>query len=162
MKSSAGRIALALAAFAWLAACGGESETPTAPDAKAPGAAATPPSAAKVPVLPSESPPPAPSWTGKLPPDFPADIPQFPGAKVVGSRASHDQGLAATFSTEAAVDEVVSFYSDAFAAQGWSTDIRTLGDGTAVFADKENRTATAMVTSAEGTTHVNVLVIQRP
>jgi len=120
-----------------LLGCGGEkSETPSAP------------------VVVEEI------WTTALPEGFPQDVPQYPAAEVVKANSTLGSGLKATFSTSDDVGKVASFFNDAFAAQGWSTERADRADGTLVFADKDERSATVGISSAEGKTQIELLVIE--
>ena len=53
---------------------------------------------------------------------------------------------------------VLSYYADGLAAKGWSTEIRNMPDGSAVFADKGARTAAVMVTESRRGSEVRVLL----
>jgi hypothetical protein len=154
--------ALALAAAA---GCGGSEET-QAPPASAPAAQQSP--ALQIEKGGPQIAPPlsgnAPMMATELPADFPKDVPQHPSARVVQARASRDQGLAVSFVLEGeqSADDVTSFYADSFAAQGWSTDIRRTPEGHAIFADKGNRTASAVVRPGGEGVLVDLIIVQMP
>ncbi len=93
-----------------------------------------------------------------LPANFPDDIPQYPEAEVLESRATSDMGLAVTMIVQDDADKVASFYADALAAEGWTTDIRNMPDGNSVFADKGNRTAAVLVTENRRGSEVRLIL----
>jgi hypothetical protein len=152
-------LACGLAVFGLLA-CGGEKgeepkaawtveETPNPTRAGIPG--------------PGEQPLPPLVVTEALPADFPADVPQYPGAKVKSSRSGGGAktGFSLSLSTSDDVDKVVSFYADSFAAKGWATDTRRMPDSTAVFAEKSQRSASALVRPGGDETIVDLIVVER-
>jgi hypothetical protein len=94
----------------------------------------------------------------ELPANFPDDIPRHPEAKVLESRATSDMGLAVTMVVEDDADKVASFYADTLAAEGWTTDIRNMPDGSSVFADKGNRTAAVLVTENRRGSEVRLIL----
>lgn len=110
---------------------------------------------------PDGKPLPAPVVSDELPPDFPVDVPRYPGAEVTGSRSSLGSGFSAGFKVGDDVEEVASFYSDSFAAQGWATDMRRTPEGTAVFAEKEKRSASVLVRAGGDKTEINLIVVER-
>jgi len=123
--------------------CGGEkSETPASA-----GKAASVPTIADV-------------WTKELPANFPEDVPRYPGAEVVKARPSSEAGFVAGFSTPDDPAKVASYFADALAAQGWSTNRVDAPEGIVVFADKGERSATYGVGTAEGKTQIDLLVIE--
>jgi len=104
---------------------------------------------------------PPPVVSDSLPSDFPVDVPQYPGAEVEGSRTSAGSGFSARFKVGDNVEKVASFYSDSFAAQGWATDTRRTPEGTAVFAEKEKRSASVLVRAGGDETDINLIVVDR-
>jgi hypothetical protein len=96
--------------------------------------------------------------SNELPANFPDDIPQYPEAKVLESRATSDMGLAVKMVVEDDADKVASFYADTLAAEGWTTDIRNMPDGNSVFADKGNRTAAVLVTENRSGSEVTLIL----
>jgi hypothetical protein len=162
------RICILAGALALAAAAGcGDSGEPQAPPASAPTAQESPALQIDKPGK-VEIPPPlsgnAPMMATELPADFPKDVPQHPSARVIQARASRDQGLAVSFvlGGEDDADAVASFYADSFAAQGWSTDIRRTPDGQAIFADKGDRTASALVRPGDEGVLVDLIIVQMP
>jgi hypothetical protein len=134
-----------------LMACGGEqsdSQPAPAPGADAPAGA------------PAAVPPVADAWLTELPSDFPADVPRYPGASVSKARSSMEGGVVADFATDDDPAKVASYFADSFAAQGWSTQSAEAPDGRMIFADKGERSATISVTSAEGKTKIELLVVE--
>jgi hypothetical protein len=138
-------------------ACGGEkSETPKAePAAPAAPAAAAP----AEPAAPSGTPI-ADAWISELPANFPDDVPQYPGAEVVKARPTFEDGVVVGFSTPDDPNKVASYFADAFAAKGWSTNRVDAPEGTMIFADKGGRSATYGVSTVDGKTQIDLLVIE--
>ena len=100
------------------------------------------------------------AWLTELPANFPEDVPQYPGAEVVNARGTSEAGSSAGFSTSDDPAKVASYFADALAAQGWSTQRVDAPEGTMVFADKGERSATYGVGTAEGKTQIDLLVIE--
>lgn len=160
----------ALAAAGLLAlACGGDAQEPGDAASSATGdkpswTAEATPSPGKEGAEP-ERPhvPNAASIGAKLPPNFPEDVPQYPGAEVSDARSVVGQGLAVSLTSDDDSDKVASFYADTFAARGWETDIRRTPDGHMIFADKGKRAASALVhPGADGAgTQVELIVVAR-
>jgi hypothetical protein len=117
--------------------------------------AGEPAAASKLPASPDSTP----VWSTELPADFPADVPLYPGAEVVQARVSTDGGTSVTLSIEDDAETVASFYADSLAGEGWSTDIATAPNGSAIFADKPERRVGAMVRSTDEGTQVELTVI---
>lgn len=135
--------------------CGGDtSETPAAPTGTPETPAAAPAGQPAV-TAPVED-----VWLTELPANFPADVPQYPGAEVVKARPSSDSGFVVGFSTTDDPAKVASYFADAFAAQGWSTNRVDAPEGIMVFADKGERSATYGVGTADGKTQIDLLVIE--
>jgi hypothetical protein len=134
-------------------ACGGADESPagTAGAGEAGGGA---PAAGE-----AAAPSGMPEWSDELPADFPDDIPRFPGSKVTRARGTSDLGLSVTFLTDESIEKVANFYADAFAAKGWSTNLKAMPDSTAVFADKGRRTAATTVHQSADGTQVDIIVV---
>ena len=63
-----------------------------------------------------------------------------------------------SFVTGESVGKVVSFYADALAAQGWSTDAHESPEGRTVFANKEGRLAVVLVKQGAEGTEVEIMV----
>jgi len=135
-------------------ACGGEkSETP-----KAEPAAPAAPSAAAPAAPPTKTIPDA--WISELPANFPDDLPQYPGAEVVKARPTFEEGIVVGFSTPDDPNKVASYFADAFAAKGWSTNRVDAPEGTMIFADKGERSATYSVANVDGKTQIDLLVVE--
>jgi hypothetical protein len=130
------------------------------------GGEQTEPAPAEIPAAPSEAPAPPVAveevWSTTLPENFPQDVPQYPAAEVVKARMVEESGVSAGWSTADAPDKVASFYSDSFAAQGWSTQRIDGPDGILIFADKEKRSASIGVTTSEGKTQIDLLLVEMP
>jgi len=132
--------------------CGGEkSETPDA------AATAESPSTAGKPAV---APLVADVWVKEMPANFPKDVPLYPGAELVKARPASEPGFSMGFSTADDPAKVASYFADAFAAQGWSTNRVDAPEGIMVFADKGERSATYGVGTAEGKTQIDLLVIE--
>jgi hypothetical protein len=153
--------AAALAALLGVACGGGETEGAAGEQAEpapawtveatpSPGAAVKPQAAAVAQPVSRE-----------LPADFPEDIPQYPGAEILGVRTAAGQGVSVSLATADDVEKVASYYADGFAAQGWATDIKRMPEGKAIFAEKDNRTSSAVVRSGDAGTLVDVIVVVR-
>ena len=131
--------------------CGGEKqETPPAP-APAPAPMAEQPTEPKA----ADD-----VWLNSLPEDFPADVPSYPSAEVEKAQSTPTAGLKALFRTADDPAKVAAYYSDNFAAQGWSTQRMDAPDGIMVLADKGGRSATAGITTSEGKTRIELLVVE--
>jgi hypothetical protein len=118
------------------------------------------PNPVKSPGVPSDLP--AVVVADSLPSNFPVDVPQYPGAKVKASRSAAGlPGMSVSFIAEDSVEKVIAFYSDTFAAQGWATDMRRTPEGTAVFAEKDKRSASALVRDGGEGTRIDVIVVDR-
>ena len=95
-----------------------------------------------------------------LPANYPSDLPRYPGVTVTSVKASGDSGLAVGMESGDDFEKVASFFADTFASEGWTTDIRNTSNGRAIFADKGNRNATAMVRRHGDGAAVNIIVIE--
>jgi len=135
--------------------CGGEEKSETPDDA----ATAESRSAAPAPA-PVARPLVEDIWLTELPADFPEDVPRYPGAEVVKARPSSEAGFVAGFTTTDDPAKVASYFADALAAQGWSTNRVDAPEGIVVFADKGERSATYGVGTAEGKTQIDILVVE--
>ena len=101
-----------------------------------------------------------PKWGTDLPDNFPDDIPVFPGARITKVRIAPDQGLAVSYITDGDVDEVIDYFADSFAAEGWSTDVRDMNPGRAVFADKAQRIASVVTSQGDEGTAIELLFFE--
>ena len=101
-----------------------------------------------------------PKSSTELPENFPEDIPQYPGARLIKVRFSPDGGLAVSFSTDKDVDDVIDYFADSFAAEGWSTQVRDMPPGRAVFADKDQRIASVMSREVDEGTSIELLLYE--
>ena len=139
------RLAVAVAITAL--ACGSE------PEATGPGSATGSKAVAPKTPMPFE-----PKWGTELPDNFPEDVPRFPGARVTKVRFSPDGGLAVSYTTDEDVDEVIDYFADSFAAEGWSTQVQDMGPGRAVFADKAQRIASVVSSPGDEGTSIELLL----
>jgi hypothetical protein len=146
-------LGLALAGLA----CGSEERTPPAvppPAAEPKAAAPAPPLAPVVPEPVAE----APEWEGRLPSDFPSDVPQYPGSKVTSARGTADMGVVVQFDSPDPIGRVAKFYADSLASQGWQTQTHDTPEGTMIIADKDDRLAQAIVHSGGQGTLVDMII----
>lgn len=56
---------------------------------------------------------------GALPTDFPSDLPTYPGASASGALSIPGAGQFVTFTSQAAVEDVVGFYRTKLVGSGW-------------------------------------------
>jgi hypothetical protein len=98
--------------------------------------------------------------TTEIPADFPADVPLYPGAEVIQSRISPEQGTTVTLSVGDDVDKVVSFYADSLAAEGWSTQITKGSEQSVIFADKDERHVGTMVRKTDEGTQIELVIVR--
>jgi len=157
-------VSAALLAVLAVAGCGGEEQaaSPAGEEAAAWSVEGTP-SPGKKGARPERvtSGGPPKNAISSLPPDFPGDVPQYPGADFKTGRTSTGQGLSMTLTSGDDFEKVASFYADGFAAEGWATDIRRTPEGKAIFAEKGNRSASAFVRGADEGTLVDLVLIVR-
>jgi hypothetical protein len=103
------------------------------------------------------------STSDKLPEDWPADAPLYPGADVQGSVAAVDGGYGVGryvgLLTSDDTAKVVAWYKSELVAKGWTvtTDIST-GDGSMLGADKDERTLAVMVSPQDGKTAIGLTI----
>lgn len=149
-------------AMGWGIACGGEGEEKGGQSEAAWKVEQTPsPARAGLP-KPGEAPLPPVVVSESLPSDFPVDVPNYPGAKVKTARSGGGaQGFSASLASGDDVETVTAFYADGFAGQGWATDTRRTPEGTAIFAEKDKRSASAMVRPGAGETLIDLIVVER-
>jgi hypothetical protein len=138
--------------------CGSEESERAAAPAPQPEAAAPAPAAAPAAPAPPETAEVAPEWSGELPPDFPEDVPRYPGSRVASARGTADMGVVVSFDSPDGIETVAKFYADGLAASGWQTQIQASSEGTLVIADKEGRQAHAFVHPGGQGTLVDIIV----
>lgn len=90
--------------------------------------------------------------TGAVPKSL--DVPVFPGAVSTGYIEMAGQGTMVTFTTEQPRDEVIAYYLQELANQGWTVDQK----GRAINAKKAGKTAMINVLTAKDGTEIGVLV----
>lgn len=147
------------AALVLSAGCGQppEDEPAAEPNAQAAKPAKSP--ASTGPVAPREAP--RVVTMTELPANFPDDVPNHPEGQVLQARATSDMGLAVSMVVEDDVTTVAKYYAKAFSSEGWSTNVKNMPDGSAVFAEKGNRNAAVMVTEGRRGAQVELIVGQR-
>ena len=96
--------------------------------------------------------------TTELPANFPDDVPNHPEAEVLQARATADMGLAISLIVKDDVSAVASYYNKGFKSEGWSTNLKNMPDGSAVFANKDKRTAAVLVTEGRRGAQVELIV----
>jgi hypothetical protein len=143
--------------------CGSAEEEPAAPPApQGEAASPAPPAAAPAPSPAAPAAPEtaaaAPQWAGEFPPDFPADVPRYPGVKVTSARGTAELGVVVSLDSADALETVVKFYADGLAASGWQTQIHETPEGTVLVADKEGRQAHAFVHAGGQGTLVDMII----
>ncbi|HEY5657494.1 MAG TPA: hypothetical protein VIY27_06865, partial [Myxococcota bacterium] len=57
---------------------------------------------------------------GQIPDDFPADVPQYPGAAVAQSFSVPNDSLFVAYTTSASTQEVFEFYQEQLKNHGWT------------------------------------------
>jgi hypothetical protein len=95
--------------------------------------------------------------------DLPDDIPIPNGLHSVSVTSEEPGSLVALFTGELDPDSVVSQFSDGLRTSGWAIDdSRSRGDERGVFAHKEQRIASVVVTRLSGKLHVELGVWAPP
>ncbi len=95
---------------------------------------------------------------GDMPKDFPADVYVVSGASVVSSM-SYPGGVNLSLTTSAAAKDVAARYSAEMQAQGWIEQSSMDTPEVAMLSFvKENRMATVIVQTEDGTTTINLTV----
>jgi len=59
---------------------------------------------------------------GKLPEDFPTDLPRYKGAEILQSASQGKEAFAMSMQTEDALAKVAAFYKKEMASQGWESE----------------------------------------
>ncbi|HME71048.1 MAG TPA: hypothetical protein VKM54_14430 [Myxococcota bacterium] len=137
----------ALTAAASTLSCGsGETAVPTAaPAARAPAAG---PASGSTASLPGEGT--ASAETGALPKALPADVPSYPGARVVTNSSAPEQGLLIAFQSKDSPEKVFEFYRQKLAEQGWNVEGEmSSADQRILIAGKGDRKASVLVSASE-------------
>ena len=65
-----------------------------------------------------------------------------------------------TFATDEEINEVIDYFADSFAAEGWSTQVREMPPGRAVFADKAQRIASVVTTPEDEATSIVLMLYE--
>lgn len=142
-------LAHCLAAVA--AGCGAERESATAAAGESPAPEISDLSGAAPEVVPEI---PA---AGKLPSDFPADVPTYPGAVVQQSMSVPNHSMFVTFLTTASTEEVHGFYREQLQNRGWS--LSDAGDDKhRLTARKGGRTVSIMSMASGAQTEIAVSI----
>lgn len=102
-----------------------------------------------------------PDIASELPDNYPPDLPRLPGIRVKLVRTAPDGSLSIGLVSDQGLEEVARFFADGFAAEGWTTDLRTgPGAGQAIFASKEKRLASVSLEEVAGQTSIQILTAQ--
>ena len=137
---------LALGALVYGVACGRAE-----PTAVAPPRAAVPES----PVQPA-SPAAAPAAAGDAN-GLPSDVPIPPGLESLSVSSSEPGSIVALFTGDQEPEEVARVFADGLRSSGWSIDeTRTSGSDLGLFARKDQRLASVVVTRLSGKLHVEL------
>jgi hypothetical protein len=126
-----------LLALALGLACGGEDSATPAPSEPSPAKI-------EIPQVEVEEPGYAEVALGRLPADYPKDLPTFPGAQPTTSMLIPGGTGMVVFSASSPVDEVAAFYAKALPEQGWTVK-QTSDDGKRIQAAKDKRSATVSI-----------------
>jgi len=95
---------------------------------------------------------------GKLPDNFPKDVPIYPGA-IATMNAADPKAAMVTLRSDASKDEIAKYYTDELKGQGWKIQASTdLGGLFTMIAVKEQRRCTVTVT-ADQTQKGNTIAI---
>ncbi len=106
------------------------------------------------------------STSDKLPNDFPADVPVYPGSTVQGSLAAgqdtSSEGHYVGLQTADSVDDVAKWYKGEIAKQGWKIQADATVNGTSVLsAEKSGRIATVTIATESGKTIIALVVANK-
>ncbi|MBI4066674.1 hypothetical protein HY411_03075 [Candidatus Gottesmanbacteria bacterium] len=106
------------------------------------------------------------STSTKIPADWPADAPVYPGSTVTYSGSSNPQtgesGYAAVLTTSDSAQKVRDYYSKELISQGWKTEATyNANESSVISATKDTRTFTVATAEAGGTTTITLGVSQK-
>ena len=89
--------------------------------------------------------------SGKLPDNYPKDVPVYKDAKVMVSQSvSEKNGRNLVLETNDSLDKVVDFYKKGLESNGWKTEnTLAMGQMTMLTATKENRQVSVQVTDGD-------------
>lgn len=98
--------------------------------------------------------------TQALPEGFPADVPVYDGKIVDSQTTDAESGTAYTVDLTApdAVEDIVSWYEDELAGEGWTTATASMpnGTGNVITGDKEGQSVVVTVLGGDGSTNLSV------
>ncbi|MDH3211967.1 MAG: hypothetical protein OEM05_05735 [Myxococcales bacterium] len=92
-----------------------------------------------------------------LPEGFPSDVPRYPDAELISVNV-HGADMLVSFETTGDPREVADRLERDFASHGWSAKTFHEDVGSSIFADKEGRDATVMVTRAAGKARIDLFL----
>jgi hypothetical protein len=97
-----------------------------------------------------------------LPEDFPADLPVMPGAKAITVSRSRTEGLYVMWQASSPAQEVVAFYKQKLAADGWVIEREMdLGSQKMLIVGKDDREANVMVGGADDQVQIVLRLTQK-
>jgi hypothetical protein len=95
----------------------------------------------------------------KLPPDFPRDVPLYPGAEARMSLAGGEEGMVVTLTSEDEADEVFDFYRSKLESEGWSIEGEMrFGQQAMLHCAKEGRSASVTVSGSDEGSSITLAV----
>lgn len=97
--------------------------------------------------------------TTRLPDNFPADFPIYPGAKIVSSWTNEgdtDIGVSVIWETDDQLNEVKDYYSTNLKSNGWMVSNEASTDGSVVLSFVKGETQGFMGLSREDMTAISV------
>ena len=99
----------------------------------------------------------------ELPADWPKDVAMYPGSIIQVAGTVTGQGKGALFLTTDSKENVLKFYQDKLAKDGWKIDTTAdMGTISIVSASKGNRTAAIQISSSVGQTTITVGLEEKP
>lgn len=93
----------------------------------------------------------------ELPPEFPSDVPRYPGAVLTGTDSDGSQ-MIVSFETPDDPRTVAERLKRDFIAGGWSAEVSIQDAGGSVSAGKQGRAVTVMLSVSSGRTLVDFFV----
>ena len=101
---------------------------------------------------------------GKVPDDYPKDVPVYTGAKVVMSQSASDKHAhSLMLESEDSADKIAAFYQKGLEANGWKTESTVnAAQLTMVNATKEQRQMTLQITDAGAKRSIMQVVADKP
>lgn len=112
-------------------------------------------------VAPAPEAPSAAAPEGRLPDDFPGDVPVYDDARPLSSMASAEQGTVVNLRSADPADAIFAWYRKRYPQQGWTIEYasETRARSTLV-ARKGNRVSSVVIQPVPGSTQVLLLVAE--